>query len=343
MLRKAKFILSVLLAIILILIPVSSIFAIDPPPTTCTIDRLNAYQGVIEDNDQFYLIEFTIPYVTYPDETANEAYLLRMFNAAGTVEITATGLYNNPYFHAGYGHGIVSFYFSEADVATYGLTWGDAYIFYLQGNPGSSWNGTMPNVAGTLGTWTNTDVEITLQTRILFLANQFQGQWGVQLIDSGTLSSYGEYYFISTIPYLRHMVSDIFTSYTEHATEFRERTHSLTYAITLRNQWLGTWLDLTDVGTDWDIDPIWIYGLMWLVVMVAVGLLTVAAERGLQRVQGEGVALVSSGSKALMYAEIFTIFFGGLLGFLPWLAAVLSGAIMTIIIINQIFFSKAYG
>lgn len=332
-LKKFSLIICTLVILALVILPVSNAFAINPPDTL-TLDSINAYQSVIETNDQLFLAKFTIAYSTYPtDATANDAFLFRMFDSTA-VEINSIALYANPYFNDGFGQGVVAIYFTADECASLGLTWTEVHSFYIASNPTlSTWNGTATTPATAVTTWSTTSSAIT--TRVAYLAGILQSAWGVNLIDSGTLTIYGQNYFISTIPYIRSMAPTLFTSYVLPAEEYRERTFTLTYAATLRNQWIGTWLDLTDVGTDWGIDPMWIYGLIWLVAMIGIGYITITVGAAQQNIP------TYSDNKPLFYVEMFVIFFGGLLGFLPWLAAVLTGVIMILIILNQVLFSKA--
>jgi hypothetical protein len=333
-LKVISHLLLVIFIIAPIVIPTIAVSAI-ADPTTLTLDNITAYQSVIDTNDQLFIAKFTIDYAAYPtDETANTAFLFRMFDSTA-VEISSVALYANPYFNDGFGQGIVSIYFTPDEVTSLGLAWSEAHNFYLAGNPSANWTGAAPSTAATpVTTWSTTSGAVAI--RVSALANTFQSAWGYQLIDTGTLTTYGENYFVTTIPYLRIIAPSVFQSSTEPATEFRERAHGLTYAITLRNQWLGTWLDMTTPAADWGVDAIWIYGLMWLAVMIAIGWVTVSIGSS----YGQSVTV---DNKPLLYVEALTMFFGGLIGFLPWLAAVLVGVIFIFMILNQLFFSRSSG
>ncbi len=301
------------------------VYAINLPSPAPTLDVVNAYESTIEAGDQLYIYKFTIPYTSYPAETASQSFLARLFDVDGVTELGASTLYNNPYFHSGYGQGIISLYFSAADVATKSMVWGAAYTASLDGNPILSWNGNIPHITNTI-TW-DTGGSTSVAVRVISLALQFQSIWGlvVTLTDSGTLTSYGDNYFTGTIPNLRNIAPTIFTGYITTA-DFHERTYSLTYALTLRNQWIRTWLDLTALGTDWGVDAIWIYMWLWLIVLGGVDY---------------GIVLLAQSTKPLLYATLLMLTFGGLTGFLPWLAAIGAGAAIILLITEKLFWSKS--
>ncbi len=332
-----RIIIGIATAVIITIIAIVPVFAIDPP-TTSSIDNTSVYEDLLETGDMGFLVKFTNSYTTYPTESANEALIIRVLDNGA--EVKSTQPVANPYFYSGWGQNTVWIYFSATEVVDYGLTWGSANITVgMYGNPALSWNGTAPNEVLGITSW-STGSTTSLGVKIVTLSASFQSAWSTSLLDSGTLTGYGEDYWVSVIPDLRSMCPQVFSSFVTPA-EFHERQHNWTNALTLRNQWIGTWLDLTDAAADWGIDAIWLYSLIWLAVMAAVGLVTVTAT---SRISGmySGVANSSIDTKPLIHVESLTIMFGGLIGFLPWLAAVVMFVIYGIIIINGIFFARGY-
>ncbi len=281
-------------------------------------------------------MHYNLEYSAYPtDETVNSAFYTTLTNAGTGVDIALSDIFTNPYFHDGFGQGINSMYFTASEVSALSLTWGAAYNMRIVPNVTCNWTGGgIPAAVSQAVTWSGTGLE----ERVLYIMNRLQNQWGVNLLDSGTLSAYGENYGISTIPNLRLMAETIFSSYDTPVNYGTERAHVFTYALTLRNQWVGTWLDLTVPATDWGIDAIWLYALIWLIAMVGVS--WIAATVG-ARMQGVDEGIVAQTTKPLIFLNVLMIIWGGLMGFLPWLAAVLAGFVLVIIIVNQLFFSKA--
>lgn len=337
-LKKASILFSTLIVLALVIIPFASALAISiDPPDSITLLGCNAYQDLIEEDDQLYLMYYNIAYTTYPSAnyTVNDAFYVTLTNAGTGVDIALSDIFNNPYFHTGYGRGMVSMYFTASEASALSLTWSANYTMRMVANPSCNWTAAVAPVSQSV-TWSGTG----LTARLFYILNQLQNQWGVQLVDSGTLSTYGENYAISTIPNLRLMAPTIFGSYEVPIVIEPEKTHPETFALLLRNQWIGTWLDLTTVATDWGINAIWIYALIWLAAMVAVGWISLAVGNWVQGVQDDRPFVVSN-TKPLLYVELLMIEWGGLMGFLPWLAAVLATFVLAMMIINQLFFSKA--
>lgn len=298
-------------------------YAINPPSGTMTIDNVSVYGSVIEANDQLYLITFNIPYSTYPTETAYDAYLVRVFSSAN-VNVGAAQLYNNQLFHNGYGKGAISVYFSAADVVSNTLTWGSAVTINLEGNPALSWNGSIPLAQSPITSW-NLNGANALGVRVLFLASQFGSAWGVSLASNSVLTSDGENYFTAIIPNLRTISPTIFSSFIQRSAYY-PRTHGLAYAITLRNQWLGTWLDLTNVGADWGVDPIWFYGAIW--VFLTLVLVKVLMTLNLKKFLNGLICIM--------------IVLGTFAGFLSYVVGGLMALAMVLIMVNQISWGKSY-
>lgn len=296
------------------------------PPTAISIDTVNAYGDLLEPNDQLYLVKLTVSYAAYPTETADQAYIVHLYNDSGN-ETGAVTLFNNPYFHTGYGQGVISLYYPSSYVTTYDMTWGSSVSVKLEGNPLLGWTGDLPSTTANVTTWTASGGS-ALGNRVLFLAMQLQSAWGATylMVESGVLTSYGENYFLSTIPQLRLIAPTIFSGFVMPA-EFHERTHGIAYALTLRNQWIGTWLDLTAVGTDWGVDPIWIYGLGWTAIIIGLCMLTVGVVRT---------------SKHISWLVTIMVIFGIWGGFYSYIIGGLLAVVCVGMLVNQLFYSKSF-
>lgn len=312
---------AILLITLLLSIPVLAL----QPPDSYSIDSVDAYTSLIETNDQLYLVKYTISYTTYPVESAADTIMFRLRDTTGTIILNATTPYNNIYFHTGYGQGIVSMYFSAADVATNNMTWMAAYTVTLEGNPGVSYNGTSPNATSLITAWWTDGAASALASRIIYFGTRFSTLWGYQLIDSGILTSYGENYFTSTIPNLRSLTPTIFSSYMQQWTRPGDRTFNMTNILTWRNQWIGTWLDLTVPAADWGIDAIWLYGMIWVIIMIAI---LYAFVKFVQT------------TKPMLYLIGILIAFGTILGFLPWIALGLEILLLVVILVNALTYRQ---
>lgn len=318
---------SLILSLLTILAVAQPVQAIDPP-VSVSIDTINVYRDLIETGDHLYLIKFNIKYTTYPtDESADQVFIIRLFRA-DDVEVGTITPFNNPYFHSGFGQGAISLYYTSSEVASNGMVWGSSMYARLEGNPFTSWNGTAPTPAiSNISTWT-TDGGTALGNRVLGLAITLQSAWGAAnlLVNSGTLTATGENYFISIIPQLRLASPTIFSGFVTQA-QFYERSHGLTYVLTLRSQWSTTWLDMTQIGSDWGIDPIWILGIGWTAIILAVGWLLIQQTKTTKFL----TFLVS----LMIIFGLFAGFYGYVIGGILTLASVLA-------LVNQLFYSKSY-
>jgi len=335
--KRFLILLSTILILISVILPFTTVSAIDPP-TSIVLTSVNAYQDCLETGDMLFLGYGAINYGTYPtDYAASDTFLLRLFDTDGTTELASTVLYSNPYFHLGYGKFIQSFYFSATEVTSVGLVWNSAYTVKLSANPAISWNGTAPTPATVVPIWSGTGQA----NRIIYIVSQLQSSWGVSLIDSGTLTEYGEDYIVAVIPYARYLAPTIFASYTTTPVYHERSKNWFTYAITLRNQWIGTWMDLTDIATLTSIPAGWLYAGIWLVVMATI---IFFAIEGPSLATNTGLVVPQAkNSKMIFYLVIILVAFGGITGFLPYLSTLLIGFILVLILINQIFFQKSYG
>ncbi len=107
-----RLLVSVALAAISILLIASPALAIAPPDSAPTIDAINVYRDTLEENDQLYVIEYTITYAVPPAESVTEAFIFRLMDGATELRSTTAYAYNND----GYDNGIASMYFSAQDV-----------------------------------------------------------------------------------------------------------------------------------------------------------------------------------------------------------------------------------
>lgn len=300
-------------------------------PTSYSIVNAVGFQNLAETGDILILVKYSIVYPSggVPAETVSQAWNVRwLYN--GVTEITAANPFSNPYFENGYGDGAVGLYLSASDVVTQNVTFGSSnYTVSLERNPAveTSWNGTPPPPVSLAISWnTSTDQQNALLISIITLANSFRTDWGLtfNLQTSNQLTSDGENYFLGAIPNLRQLCPRVFSSYTISPT-YRKRTFNLAYAATLRNQWVGTFLDLTAPATDWNLDPIWLYGGIWTIVLFAAVW---------------GVSSISNSNRGIYWTVTMGVAVGSLIGFLPWLALGVDAIIAVIIILNELLYKR---
>ncbi len=250
----------------LVLGVVSPASAITNPDSTPTIGRIKAYRNLLATNDMLLVIEANIPYSTNttPNETVSQAFIWRLFNAAGTVELgTAIGY---AYTNKGYGYNVYAMYWSN----TTAPAWGVAYPLHLEGNPGLFASPPVYNyqvsTADYSGNTTTSLVQAELKKDIIDIATDLNNQWNLGLDHSLVISAeggqylslYGEDFFRGAVYGIQALAPTLFR-YAVGSANVTDRTWTLTYATSVETQYVGTWVDTAKAagnaffGTDYDL------------------------------------------------------------------------------------------
>lgn len=279
-----KIIISIVLAIMASLAFVVPVFATVALPTSMTIDSTYAYRNLKESGDMLFLTEYHVNYPAgaYPTELANQTVILRLMD--GSTELSNAQPYC--YFSNGYQGGVVSFYFSAAQVTALSIVWGNSYTVALTGNPLISWTGGVTPIASPEGitVWYGTSPVITstsgqrsgLSSRILALGLALGQEWGVCLIapqgsnnylsnaqTTSTAGGYGEAYFPFTISYLRDMAPSIFLAQTQ-APVFPTSNPGNANQVAVEGQLVGSPLDVTPAATIFGVSRMFVSTIMVL-------------------------------------------------------------------------------
>lgn len=262
-LKKLFRIASVLLASIIAFAIVSPVLAI-ADPDDMSINSVWVYRNCKETGDQLYLIDYTIDYAVLPDETATEAYLVRLMN--GVTELGAVAPY--AYYDDGYGRGLAAIYFTAADAPT----WEGAYDMKLIGNPALTWAGAPPvDTVSDFDLWQDTTITLTqelLSARILWMAQQLESAWSVDLIEvigaNSVLTSYGEDYFVSVVPYLYTIAPFAFAGQSIMP-ETNITASGTDYADALELNIIGSLFDFTDMANHFGVSR----GIMTAIIYYA--------------------------------------------------------------------------
>jgi len=248
-----------MLAVGLVLGLAMPVFAIDDPEVL-QVNAVWVYRNCMEDGDQLYLIDYTLDYDPdsdpltddNPDENITEAYLVRLMN--GAAELGSTAPY--AYYDEGYDRGVIALYFSAAEAPA----WEGAYTMILVGNPTLAWGADPPETSvGDFDLWQDWPISTTqeiLASRILWLADQLELAWAVDMIEttaSGSrLTDYGESYFVNVIPDLRTMAPSAFVGQIIQP-EVEKREFTEDYSDDLAASVVGTPLDLTPLADAFDL------------------------------------------------------------------------------------------
>lgn len=235
------------------------VFAIDDPDTM-TLNAVWVYQNCMEDDDWLVLVDYTLDYtLANPDENVTEAFFVRLMD--GTDELGSTSPY--AYYDDGYDRGVVAIYFTAAEAS--GLVWEDpGYSIQLVGNPLLTWapGPDPPTTSLTpFDLWQDWPMETTqtaLSARILWLADQLELTWGVDLIESTASGSYltttyGEAYFTNVVPNLNLMAPYAFSG-SMIQPDFEQKEFTQDYAADLEADVAGTPLDITPLATAFALD-----------------------------------------------------------------------------------------
>lgn len=293
-------------------------------PDTQTINTIEAFRGVLNTDDQLYLVTFSLDYTSNPTDSAQVNFLFRLLDNG--VEIASVA--PNPFNDSGYDDGIISFYFAAGDVNI--PVWQTANLeVVFTGNPALDWGGNPPVVTNNVID-SFTDGVQTLPARIRFLGVALETKWGLDLIEliSGALvlTSSGEIYFEAVITNLRIMAPSIFISTTVQP-DFVEREFSLTYATTAEDRWVGDpILDVTAAADELNMSRLWMNSLIWLGVSVAIMILLV---RMLKRVR----------PAAFIFGAMLII--GSFSGFMTFVGGIFVGVIGALAIVYTLFYRSS--
>ena len=271
-----------ILAIALVITLALPVFAI-ANPTVIQINGVFVYRNCLEDLDQLYIVDYTLDYDPdsnpatddNPDENVTEAFLVRLMN--GATELGSTAPYS--YYDDGYDRGIAAIYFSAAEAPA----WEGAYTMKLVGNPMLGWTGAPPSTSvssfNVWQDWVTSTQQIVLASKILWLADQLELAWTVDMIETtaagSKLTTYGEAYFTNAIENLRLMAPSAFSGQiTQPEVEKKEFTEG--YSDELAASINGTPLDLTPLGTAFNLSrevvtTVLYYGIVVLFIVLIIG------------------------------------------------------------------------
>jgi len=255
----SEFCVKLILAWILFMVLMETVFAISNPTSISIVD-VKAYDSVLEADDLLIVVEYDLAYAVIPDEIISDAYLGRFLN--GTEELTSVEPY--AFNDKGYGAGIFSFYWSLAQKETASIEFdnpnAEPYRVVLQGKPGV-FPGTAPSITSPTINWQSGLLsQIKLHLHIRNLAYKFENipAWNddiaIDLIQSpggveqltAAGSGSGEEYFSNAIPQLQSMIPGIFSSGTS-APDFSESPSNRSYENDLDTFWDNNW-----IGTHFD-------------------------------------------------------------------------------------------
>lgn len=234
-------ILALLIVMVLAVLPALPVYAIANPDSPPQVTGVYIFEGCLETGDVGVLIDYYLDYASIPDETATEAYMASFIDTDGTTQLSTVAPYT--FTDSGYGRGMIWIYFDEADVTSYGLDSANQALHsvWLMGNPTveSGWPGDPPKTAVGIDYWqTSGTTAILLALRVLYLADQLELEWSLDMIEETSLGSrltaLGGSYFMNVIPNLRAMAPSCFSAGTV-APIYEDLDYSATFGATMTN------------------------------------------------------------------------------------------------------------
>ena len=215
-----------IIAVAVAVIPWTVIQSISGTPDTFLINSVRCYQDIGENGDMLCVVHYDLDYATLPAEFIDAAFVARFLTSTTEVNSVAPFVYTGTITATssppsrGYGEGVLSFYWTAADVADFGLTWeGSGYTVVLQGNP-TVFTSTAPQLRYSAIEWRNPNQSAVLLGKdVLVLARALDLDWVSNAValrevksNQTVLTDDGVVYFTGAIPNLDLFASEIFSS-----------------------------------------------------------------------------------------------------------------------------------
>lgn len=180
--------------------PTLSITYVDPVELTVPeLEEVIAVQNSVETGDLLFLVHYDInteDLATLPLTLASDAYVATI-SASTTVLQTRNPVATSENALRGYGHGLIAFYFTAAQVTDNGLTFGSPGVYTIE----------LQAIDFPTVTTSTTSVDYLDRTELLptlqALAQHYEATWGIDVLDGGErLTLPGQSYFESVDPFI---------------------------------------------------------------------------------------------------------------------------------------------
>lgn len=269
-------VLAILFTLIIgIVVPVS---AISSTYTLCQLNQCDAYQYLQQSGDMGFFIDFTVTYATTPTEPISDTFIIRLMDTDGTTEITSTVPY--AFFSNGYNRDVAYIYLTADEVTASGISYGDALIIKLDGNPLADWDGAVPSKTLNSINWSSATTkgatQLVVEAKIRGLASSLQTSWNsssyillANYASGGVLTTTGESYFSVVVPNLSDIAPNVLSA-TSVEPEYIDRQYGTTAEDNIITDTEDTALDMKDLANAIKpgLDPIVISSILALAVLV---------------------------------------------------------------------------
>lgn len=235
-----------------------TVLAADTPPDDLSIESVIVTRNLATTGDYLFTAHYDIEWdagaASYPEDNANLNFLVQLIDS-GTVMATVA-----PYvfYNAGYGEGVVSFYFSGTDAAT--LAWDTAYTVRITSQPG--WLDPVVSYDYTLGAsdyCSDTDQDDNqdwLADWVIDTADSIENSWDITdtlttVSVDDVLTETGEAYYGRVIPGLRYLCPQLYVAAMENS-DWTDENYSRAQEQAFETQWddTDTWVEdsLSGIG-----------------------------------------------------------------------------------------------
>lgn len=267
----------ILLIWVIILIPLPVFATTADPDSSPTITQIHVNRYLIESGDMVITGLYNIPYATEPTLHADQTFIIRLMDTAGTTEIGSVVPFAYSGYHNGYREGAFSLYFP----ASAGLVWGSAYIIQISENPAQfatplKWNTTIKS-----GDYTSfitlTDNWADLAHQVFIIGQTLETAFNKTLFSIvGTrevLTADGEVYFRGAINGLQSMAPALFVIQ-QGTADLTARTWTTASFDAYLTRFNGTWVGdaMTATGNQFGMSGNMAMGLL-LIAPLCLGML----------------------------------------------------------------------
>ena len=295
------------LAIVIMMIPTTSVFAI-ANPTSIVTSSVVVFTNVLGTGDQVVFVRYDVNYAVDPTENANTTYMMAIYAVDGT-----TLLYTRPLTY--YQHNITSIYLTSAQA----LVAGGAYTVRIMGNP-AVFDPLVENTNMDSWVLTGSDYQdgTLMGDFLLGQAAILEADWVITLLTaSNKLNATGGLTFKTAIPGLNEMTPEIFST-TSVTPGLSNNSFNNSYGNTAAAR-IGTMnVAFADIGAWLGISQLWAQVMVCGIgSFVLAGVMFAATRKPEMGVVGAGISLVAFGwmgwfpLQVLMIGlAVIAIFFG---------------------------------
>jgi hypothetical protein len=282
---KKLFRMVAILVIGIMMIPMTSVFAL-ANPDSITTSSVVVFTDILGTGDQVVFVRYDVNYTVEPTENASDTFMMAIYDTDGT-----TLLYTRPLIY--YQHNVFSIYLTSAQA----LTAGGAYTVRIMGNP-AVFDSLIENT--NMESWVLTPGDYQegslMGEFLLGQAQILEDDWVITLLTaSNKLNATGSLTFKTAIPGLSDMTPEIFSTTAINPT-MSNNSFNNSYGINV-SQRIGTMnAAFIDIG-DWlGVSQTWAQVLVsGIGAFITASVIFAATRKPEMGVVGAGISVVVFG------------------------------------------------